>query len=80
MGFQHMPEIVRQAAGRKGGKLKIRKGLGAMPEEQRKTIAAMGGKAKHANRSRNENQQNEATKSQPSSNLGDLLGDLDGQS
>lgn len=78
MGFQDMPRVVHEAASRKGGKLKIRKGLGAMSEEKRKQITSMGGKARHANKSRSTNSPAEGGGSQVGSpRLADVLGDID---
>jgi hypothetical protein len=47
MGFQHMKGFLHTAASIKGGKIRGRKGLAAMTEEQRHEITSMGGKAKH---------------------------------
>ena len=47
MGFQHMPEVVRRAAQRKGGKIRTDKGLAKMPYDKVIEITSMGGKAKH---------------------------------
>ena len=47
MGFQHMKGFLHTAASIKGGKIRGRKGLAAMSEEQRHEIASMGGKAKY---------------------------------
>lgn len=46
MGFQHMTKVERQATSRKGGKLRVSKGIGKLPPSRRKEIASMGGKAK----------------------------------
>lgn len=79
MGFQDMPEVVQRAASRKGGKIKVRKGLGAMSEEKRKQITSMGGKARHADRSGSSPvKSKEAGSSAGETRLADVLGDLDG--
>lgn len=49
MGFQHMHSVIREAAQRKGGSKRVRKGIGALPPERRKEIASLGGKKKHEN-------------------------------
>lgn len=78
MGFQDMPRIVHEAASRKGGKLKIRKGLGSMSEEKRKQIASMGGKARHANKDRGtEDKGKKAGSTMGTPRLADVLGDID---
>lgn len=41
-----MPEVVRKAAQRKGGRIKVKKGIGALSPERRKEITSMGGIAK----------------------------------
>lgn len=51
MGFQHMRGIVHEAASRKGGKIKVVKGVGKLPPDRRREIASMGGKAKNENKS-----------------------------
>ena len=51
MGFQHMRSIVHEAASRKGGKIKVVKGVGKLPPDRRREIASIGGKAKHENKS-----------------------------
>lgn len=53
MGFQHMPEVVHKAASRKGGKIKVDKGLATMSYEKRRAIQSEGGKARYANRGEN---------------------------
>lgn len=60
MGFQHLRETTRRAAQSKGGKIRISKGIGRLSPERRKEIASMGGKAKHANRSKADRQTEES--------------------
>lgn len=46
MGFQHMKKPLHEAASRKGGAWKLRKGLGAMDPEKARAIQSQGGYAK----------------------------------
>jgi general stress protein YciG len=59
MGFQHFKPIVHEAASRKGGKIKVVKGFGKNPELAR-LAGSKGGKAKHANRSKEKPDKEEA--------------------
>lgn len=78
MGFQDMPEVVQRAASRKGGRIKVKKGLGAMSEEKRKQITSMGGKARYENKSGNSTIKKKDTGSAVGkTRLADVLGDLD---
>ena len=77
MGFQDMPRIVRQAAGRKGGSVRKRKGLAALPPEKVKEITSMGGKARHANRSSKGAKQTQGGGGGSPSVLEAVLGDID---
>lgn len=45
-----MKREIHEAASRKGGKWKVKKGIGTLPPEKRKQIASMGGKASHENK------------------------------
>lgn len=80
MGFQHMPEVVRQAAQRKGGKVQKRKGLAKLPLYRRQEIASMGGKARHDDNSRKGTKQTQVPQGAGVPNLDDLFGDLDNDS
>lgn len=51
MGFQHLPEVVRKAAFRKGGKVRGKKGFAANPELA-KSAGSKGGIAKRENRNK----------------------------
>lgn len=62
MGFQHMRDIVHQAASRKGGSIKTDKGLAKLPDEKRREIASMGGLAKNANKCNKSPDQNQDNK------------------
>lgn len=50
MGFQHMKEIIHKASSSKGGKIRGKKGLAAMPLEKQREIQSKGGRAVHANK------------------------------
>lgn len=78
MGFQHMKPIVHEQASRKGGKVRKKKGLAALSPERRKEIASQGG-LKHAenNTSKKGAKQTQASGSDYSPNLADLLGNID---
>lgn len=45
MGFQHMRRAVHEAASRKGGKIRVRKGIGLMHPDKVKEITTKGGLA-----------------------------------
>jgi len=47
-----MPSIVHEAASRKGGRIKTKKGLAAMDDDKKREIQSMGGKAKYENKSK----------------------------
>ena len=49
MGFQHFKPVVRKAAQRKGGKIRVSKGFGKNPELAR-SAGQKGGLAKAANK------------------------------
>lgn len=72
-----MNSIVHKAASRKGGKLRVKKGLGAMPPEKVKEIASMGGKASAAIRSGDDIQPKEVdTRRGSTIRLADIFGDI----
>lgn len=78
MGFQDMPEVVHKAASKKGGRVRVKKGLGAMSEERRKQITSMGGKARYAGGNQEgAKQSKDAGGTVDSARLADVLGDLD---
>lgn len=77
MAFDDMHEIVHKAASAKGGRVKKTKGIGSLSPERRREIAAMGGKAKYANRDNQGAKQSKADRSDDSQRLADILGNLD---
>lgn len=44
-----MRDIEHEAASRKGGRIRVDKGLARLPEDRRREIASMGGRKKHEN-------------------------------
>lgn len=80
MGFQHMHEVVRKAAQRKGGKIRTAKGLAKMSPEKVREITSLGGKAKHGNINRKGAEQTqESIGGGYTPVLADVLGDIDEQ-
>lgn len=78
MGFQHMPEVVRKAAQRKGGKIKTAKGLAKVSPDKLKEITSMGGKAKYGNNNSREGaKQTQDSDGRSLSELADVLGNID---
>lgn len=78
MGFQHMKPIVHEQASRKGGSVRKKKGLAALPPEKVKEITSMGGKQSAENyRSKKGAKQTEAGQSEYTPRLADILGDID---
>jgi hypothetical protein len=76
MGWQDMPKVVHEAASRKGGKVRVKKGLASLSPERRKEIATMGGKAR-VNRDTESSKQKEASGDSQRQRLADILGDID---
>lgn len=77
MGFQHMPEVVRRAAQRKGGKIRTDKGLAKLSPEKVREITSLGGKAKHANyNSRKGAKQTQDSEGRSLPELADVLTDI----
>lgn len=77
MGFQDMPEVVHQAASRKGGKARVRKGWASRTAAERKKIAAKGGKTKYENRSKKAGKNEERTSVGRETIMDAILGDVD---
>lgn len=78
MGFQDMPEVVHKAASSKGGKIRVKKGLAAIPIEQRKAIQSKGGKARYGNQSKKGAKQTQDSGGGNTPILEAVLGNIDG--
>lgn len=77
MGFQHMKEIIHKASSSKGGKIRGKKGLAAMPPEKRQEIQSKGGRAVHANKDNQQAKQTQKGGGGHTPLLEAILGDLD---
>lgn len=75
MGFQHMKPIVLEAASRKGGKWKIRKGFGTN-HELAVEAGSRGGIAKRENRNKETVISEETDTSIDKGHLEKVLGDI----
>lgn len=76
MGFQDMRPVVHQAASRKGGSVRKKKGLAVLSQERVKEIASMGGRTS-AEHKRNQIGKIKADSGGDLPVLADILEDLD---
>lgn len=77
MGWQDTHPVVHKAASAKGGRVQKAKGLATLPVERRREIASLGGKAKHANSSKDKPDEEKTHNSERQVRMADLHGDID---
>lgn len=75
MTFADMHDVVHRAASAKGGRMRVKKGF-ATNKELAKIAGSKGGKAKHANRGREDRKEEEDTRGN-NGFLERVLGDID---